>query len=167
MALASTGASGAVPASGVNRTTGAIGVIGVIGVIGAAAPVLAARPIARDCAVDELREMRGALDTLVMNELEARCIPQREPPPELAAQKAGGVIEGAAHLLRRVLRGEGGEEDAHASHVTHSADRRDGDVPDPWVLDLPSKQTRQHALDLGLYAVSARLSHRRPCDVIG
>jgi hypothetical protein len=142
--------------------SGTPGAIRAVGAILGARGILAAEAIARDGAIDEMGEMGGAIDTMVVNEFEARRIAQREPPAELAAQKAGGVVQRATYLIRRVLRGEWREEDAHAAHVPGSADRGDRDIADAWILHLAREQSRQHPLDLGLYAVSACLRHRRP-----
>src|SRR5689334_13779862 len=111
-----------------------------------------------------MSEARSVVDALVEHELEARRMPQCEPPPELTAQEAGGTRKARVHLLGRMKRCEGDEEHPRASHVRSDAHRGDGDVAHPRILDLARDQRREHALDLGLDALAA--SVRGHCSVL-
>src|SRR5215467_2099698 len=104
--------------------------------IGVASVVAVRGAIGGDRAVDEAGEAGGALGAVIEQELEARGVPEREPPAELAAQEARGVSQSLAHLLGRLTRGERGEIDARRSHVGCDVHGRDRDVTDTRVLDL-------------------------------
>src|SRR5438045_888729 len=120
--------------------------------------------IAGDGAVDEAAQAGRALDAVIEHEFQPWRVSQRQPPAELPAQEPGGVGESDAHLVRRVPRGERGEEHARRAHVGRDADRGDGHVAHARILQLARDQRREHTLDLRLDALGAGLRHY--CSVL-
>src|SRR6185437_919012 len=111
-------------------------------------------------AIDDPGEARGLFGRVIEHELEPRRMPQPQPPPDLAAQEAGGAGEAGLHLLLRMLRDEGSVEHPRHPHVGREADTGDGDVADARVLDLARDQLREHALQLRLDLAQAAAALR-------
>src|SRR5207302_955964 len=120
--------------------------------------------VAGNGAVDEAAQAGRALDAFIEHEFQPGRVPQRQPPAKLPAQEPGGVGESDAHLVRRVARGERGEEHARRAHVGRDADRGDGHVAHARILHFARDQRREHTLDLRLDALGAGLRHY--CSVL-
>ena len=117
-----------------------------------------------DGLIDKACQACGVLGAVVEHELQARRMAQSEPPAEFPAQESGGARETLLHLLMRIARGKGREEDLRRTHVGGHAHARDGHVAHARILHLARDQAREHALDLGLDALRARLGHY--CSVL-
>jgi hypothetical protein len=117
-----------------------------------------------DGLIDEACQACGVRGAVVEHELQARRMAQSEPPAEFPAQESGRARESLLHLLVRAARGKGREEDLRRAHVGGHAHARDGHVAHARILHLARDQAREHALDLRLDALRARLGHY--CSVL-
>jgi hypothetical protein len=88
---------------------------------------------------------------IVYDELETRGVPQTQAPPHFPTQKSSSPGESNSNFLRRMFRGEWGEEHAGEAHVGRETHGRYGYASHARVLYLARNELGEHTLNLRLY----------------
>jgi hypothetical protein len=104
--------------------------------------------IAFDGVIDEVRQLRSPLGSVVDDELETRRVTQLQAPTDLPSQETPGSSESNAYLLRGVSGSKRRKEHARGSHIGRETHGRNGHVADTRILHLADDNVRKHPLNL-------------------